>query len=402
MSPLADNDEYARFAFDHIRHILESIGGRASCSPEERLTAKYLAAELSGLGFSQVNIEPFRGAKSTYWPFAVAFGTALLGTLVGLIFNNRWLLGLGGLLNTLAVWGMWRELDIRPNWLRWLTPFGDSQNVIGVTRPKKELRRQVVVCAHLDTHRAPIFYSTAAWQRAFNLLLLFTFISMFAGAVTYLLGALFDWAGLRWLGLAFAPVQAFALAMCLHAHLAPLSPGANDNTSAVGVTLALAHRLAAEPLAHTEVQFVFTGCEEVGAYGMAAYLDAHAGQLGPDAVYIVLDQVGAGRINFPAADGLLIKHKTHREALRLARELVARRPELGAYEGVGIAYTDALRATRRGLIALMFCTVPQKAAGGSAHWHQMSDTVEHVIPEDLAKVRTFTWEILQSIDRANG
>lgn len=399
MSPLADNDEYARFAFDHIRHILESIGGRASCSPEERQAAQYLAAELSGLGFSQVNIEPFRGAKSTYWPFAVAFGTALLGTLVGLIFNNRWLLGLGGLLNTLAVWGMWRELDIRPNWLRWLTPFGDSQNVIGITQPKKELRRQVVVCAHLDTHRAPIFYSTAAWQSAFNLLLLFTFISMFAGAVTNLLGALFDWASLRWLGLAFAPVQAFALAMCLHAHLAPLSPGANDNTSAVGVTLALAHRLAAEPLAHTEVQFVFTGCEEVGAYGMRAYLDAHAKELGSHTLILVPEQVGTGRLQLVTGEGLVLKRPVRPEALDLGRLAAAALPDLMLTEKLGEAYSDALPAMQRGLTALTITSDP-KAIGEESHWHQMSDTLEHIYPDSLKDAYAFILEIILEIDRA--
>jgi hypothetical protein len=169
----------------------------------------------------------------------------------------------------------------------------------------------------------------------------------------------------------------------------------------VAVTLALAQQLIEKPLAHTEVYLALTGCEEVGAYGMAAYLQEHAAQLGPETVYIILDQVGAGRIKFLTADGLLLKHKTHPQALGLARQIVTRRPELGAYEGVGLAYTDALRATKRGLIALTLCTVPADESASGSNWHQMTDTLEHVIPEDLEKTCQFSLEILHSVDSAS-
>ncbi len=133
---------------------------------------------------------------------------------------------------------------------------------------------------------------------------------------------------------------------------------------------------------------------------MAAYLEAHAGKLGPETVYIILDQVGAGRIKYLTADGLLLKHKTHPTGAQACpRNCRTRRPELGAYEGVGLAYTDALRATKRGLIALTLCTMPAKGAESGSNWHQMSDTLEHVIPEDLEKTCAFTWEILQSVDQ---
>lgn len=393
-------DDYSRLAYDHIRHILEAIGGRASCSPEERRAAQYVAAELSHLPLSQVSVEPFRSATSTYWPFIVAFGAALLGTLVGPIWDHRWTLAFGGLLNALAAWGVWRELDISPNWLRWLTPFGDSQNVVGVAQPSAQVRRRVVVCAHLDTHRAPIFYSTPAWQRAFSLLLLLTFVSLLLGASAYIAGALFGLLGSRWLGLAFVPVQAFALAMCLHAHRSPLSPGANDNTSAVGVTLALAHRLAAEPLAHTEVQYVFTGCEEVGAYGMSAYLDRHAGEFNPDTLFLVPEQVGTGRLQMVTAEGLVVKRSTRPEALSLGRQAAAALPELGLTEKLGEAYSDALPAIQRGLAALTITNDPA-AIGEVSHWHQMSDTLEHIYPQSLQQAFTLLLEIILQIDQAS-
>jgi hypothetical protein len=136
-----------------------------------------------------------------------------------------------------------------------------------------------------------------------------------------LLGTLLVWivAGRGMMALVAAALEAFALVMCLHADRTPFSPGANDNASGVGVLLGLAARLAEESLAHTEVWLAFTGCEDVAAYGVPALLDAHAPELGDDAVYLILDQVGLGQLRVLTAHGLIIKRTTHPHALELSR-----------------------------------------------------------------------------------
>jgi hypothetical protein len=296
---------------------------------------------------------------------------------------------------------MLAETNLAPNWTRWLLPKAVSQNVIALIPPSYEVHKHLVLSAHLDTHRTPIFYSSKAWHSAFSLLVGLAFVSMALGAVSFGLGALLSWAWMRWAGLALAPVQVFALVLCLHADLTPFSPGANDNASGAGMALALAARLVERPLAHTEIHLVFTGCEEVGAYGMAAFLDAHAQELGEEALYVILDEVGLGYLKYLTADGLVIKHPTHPRALKIARQVASVAPVLGAVEGPGIAYTDALVATKRGLKALTVCTLPGPEEQGLSHWHQMSDTAETISPAALARVHEFTWQILQSFDQAN-
>jgi Zn-dependent M28 family amino/carboxypeptidase len=149
------------------------------------------------------------------------------------------------------------------------------------------------------------------------------------------------------------------------------------------------------------VHFLFTGCEEVGDYGMHAFLDAHASQLSADTLYVILDEVGLGQIKYLTADGLLFKRKTHPTALALARSAALQRPELGVVEGVGVAYTDALAATRRKLPALTICTTPTSEQSGVSHWHQMSDVVAYVNANDLLRTYAFTWQILQGVDQAS-
>ena len=387
---------------EHIRVLSQEIGGRGSCTAGERLAGEYAAGQLQAMGVQDIRSEPLKAIPSTYWPYGLAFALALTGTLVSLLFDGRGTQFLGMLFNTLGLWAMLAEIQFMRSWTHWILPRSQSQNISGRIAPAGPVSARVVLCAHLDTHRTPVFYASKAWNLAFSISLPLVLLSMFLGALGFGMGLFFNWGWMRWLGLIIAPVQAFMLAMCLHADFTSFSPGANDNASGAAVILALSRQLARRPLLHTEVTLLFTGCEEVGDWGMAAFLDTHSVRSGTNTTYIILDQVGAGRIKFLTADGLLLKHKTHPRALQLARQAAKQKLELGAFEGVGLAYTDALRATLRGLCALTLCTIPSGSAGGSAHWHQMSDTLDHIVPDDLLKTYQFTWEILQLIDQSYG
>lgn len=396
---MAQADEYTERVIEHIRYLSETIGGRGSCTPAERQAAEYATAQMQALGGQDVRLEPYKGAPSTYRPYVLAFATALLGTILVWLWGGRGAMAVAALLSALSTWGMAAETDFAANWMRWLLPTASSQNAVGSIPPRGEVRNRVVLCAHLDTHRTPIFYSSPTWHALFGLVVGGGFVSLVIGAVVYGLGVLLAWEWVRWIGLAAAVVQAFILALCLQADFTPFSPGANDNASGVGIILGLAARLAQEPLAHTEVCLAFTGCEEVAAYGMAAFLDAHAAELGDDALYVALDQVGLGRPMYLTSDGVVLKRKTHPRALALARRANAALPDLEVGEHEGIAYTDAAVATKRGLIALTVDAFPPPETGEVMHWHQLSDTLEHVDPQALAGVHTFAWQILQEIDR---
>ncbi len=393
----------SRKVMEHIRFLSQKIGGRGSCTIQERKAGDFVADQLRTVGIGNVRSQNFQSLPSTYWPYALAIAAALTGSLLLLFLDGRDVLILAAISNTLGMWGMLAESEFAPSWVRWLLPCQPSLNVSSCVSPTGNVRQRVVLCAHLDTHRTPVFYSSHRWHSVFSLLVGLTFICMVVGSVLYTTGALLGWGSLRWgslrwASLALIPIQAFSLAMCLHADFTPFSPGANDNASGVAALLCLAKRLSRNPLQVTEVHLVFTGCEEVGASGMAAYLDRYAKQLGHDAIYIALDEVGLGTLKYLTADGLLIKHKTHPHALKIARDVAQSLPNLKIIEGPGIAYTDALRATKRGLAALTVCTVPEPNSGIESHWHRMSDTVENVRGEDIENTLVFVWSLLQRVD----
>ena len=391
--------KYTTSALSHIFHLSERIGGRGSCTVNERQAGEYAAGELMAMGMSGVDQEPFKAIPATYWPFALGFAASLAGTLLALLAGGRAALTAAASLNLLGVWAMLAETEFTNHWARWFLPRRPSQNVTGVIPSKKTVQARVVLCAHLDTHRTPVFFSSQVWYSVFSLLLTLTFLSMAAGAVVFGLGAILAWPAARWIALFAFPMQVFSLAMCLHADFTPYSPGANDDASGVGVILGLVQRLLVERLENTQVHLAFTGCEEVGSYGIQAYLDRHSQELGDQVVYIILDEVGIGKIKYLTADGLVLKHKTHPRALALGREISATHPDLQVVERTGLAYTDALSVTKRGLAALTVCTEVDPKAEKVSHWHQMSDTIETLQPETLDRAHKFIWEILQKIDQ---
>jgi hypothetical protein len=395
---MAQIDAYTQHALDHIRYLSGNIGGRGSCTPNERRAAEYTAEQMRTLGVQNVRVEAFQGAPSTYRPYALAFTAGLLGTILVWVFQARWALILGALLNALGTWGMLAETDFSDNWTRWLLPKAPSQNAVGVIPPQNKVRQRAVLCAHVDSHRTPLFYSSKTWQTLFSLLVGSALFSMVISALAYAVGGIFDWSWVRWIGLVAAVMEVFALGMSLHADFTPFSPGANDNASCVGVALELARHLMHEPVTNTEVWFVFTGCEEVGDYGMAAFLDAHAKELGDNATYIALEQVGLGQVNYITSEGLIIKRATHPQAIDLAQQASAALPGLNVGKLNGLAYTDATIATKRGLIALPINTYPRSSLNESSHWHQMSDTIEHIDPQALTAAHVYTWQVLQILD----
>ncbi len=198
----------------------------------------------ASLAARDVQIESFQSIPSTYWPFGLAFAAALTGSLISLIYTGAGALLLGALFNGLGLWAMLAETEFASSWTHWILPRTQSQNVTARIPPSGPVKARAVLCAHIDSHRTPVFYSSNTWYALFSILIALTFLSMLAGTLGFGLGALLSWQWVRWLGLLVGVIQVFALGMCLHADFTPFSPGANDNASGVAVTLALAQAIA--------------------------------------------------------------------------------------------------------------------------------------------------------------
>jgi len=384
-------------AMDHVRYLAETVGPRGSTMPKEAEAAHYAAQVLREAGLEPVT-EPFTSARSAWYPYVLFSGLVLVGELLFWI-GGRWGAIVALALSSLTLVSVLLELAFRPNPLRWLLPKGRSQNVWARLQPGGEAREHVVLLGHLDTHRTPLVFSTDRWVKLFGLLVPVGLVS--AVILTGLFAAGIFAPGLlcRLLSLPLALVALGLFCLTLQADFTPYTAGANDNATGAGVVLSLAQRLKEEPLAHTAVWAVLSGCEEVGCYGADAFAQAHRDELG-DAAWIALDSVGGAGASpaYLTREAFLLTTRSDPGLLALAGEVAARRPELDAYAHTfSGAYTEGAIGGKHGFRVLTLLS--HRRDGILPEWHRPTDVVENLDPGVVERTETFVWELLQEIDR---
>ena len=277
-------------AYQFLYRIVTEVGPRPAGQEGETRAAALIADLLSGWGYT-VERHPFAFApQPRFFPYYTLLAAAFLaGSLLLVVFP--WLcLFLPLLAGTLPLVSDWL--------LARLPRSARSANLTALPRGCDLSQVDLLFCAHLDTARAMPFRS-----------------SFLHG-----LSRQIDNAALR-LGLILASVAAFPIFGILlppAIHLAAISvtvltalvfvgldlwqqlgeggrytPGVSDNASGLGVLLAIAELLAAQPPDRLRVGFLFTAAEECGLYGSQRFAAQLKKQfLRPNVVN--LDMVGSG------------------------------------------------------------------------------------------------------------
>ncbi len=377
-------------AMEHVRYLVEIVGFRAPTSEGERWASKYIAGELEKLGIEH-QVEPFVSQKTFSYPFMIILSLSVLG---GWLVCSHGFLGF--LMVTLGAVAFYQEAHCR-GWASRFVPHEPSQNVVGRIPARGEVRRRVVVTAHYDTSRSG-WYFHPRFVGGFRTFLLITTLAVLGLPFFVLLGGLF-WSGLFGFLRSLATLWLFVnILVLLHREVYGKNVyGANDNASGTGVLLALAERLAAEPLQNTEVWVAATGCEEAGLVGMLAFLDRHEQEL-REALILNLDNVGAGELKYITGEGLIKAYPSDPELLMFAAEVVRENPGLTLdpqeYRGLS---SDALGALIRGYRAMSVMALDEE--GVIPNWHWETDMVENLDEKNLSETERFVDLILKKIDQ---
>jgi len=351
---------------DAVRVLSVEIGPRGSASEAEGQAAEYAAERLRRAGF-EVKIEPFRGLTTFSLPYGLIYSGFVLAAPLHLLSPAA-----SFALALLSLAAFLTEIHALPTLSR-ILPKGQSQNVVGVRRPKGEVKRRVVISAHLDSSKAALLWHprmVAGFRRSF-----LTMVgAMLAIVLLGLVGLFLPLGRVWWAQLACSLYLSASVILLVHRELfMEHTPGANDNASGVAVLLAAAEELS--DLQTTELWAVATGCEESGLCGMLAFMDAHRFDR-ENTYFINLDNCGAGRVAYITAEGVLLRYPSDAELLRLASQVIAE-------EGLDVeprAYhtltTDALVPLTRGHKAMGVMAFDEQ--GVLPNWHWPTDTVENV------------------------
>ncbi len=250
---------------------------------------------------------------------------------------------------------------------------------------------------HLDSQRTPLIFKTPQWLAAYKSFTTIAFVVFALQVVLYLLGAITQWSWI-WPVTGISALGAVLLAaMCIQAESTPFTRGANDNATGAGLVLALAQAAQAQPLQHTRLWLVCTGCEEVQHYGAIDFFRRHYSEL-HNPKTLVFEMLGCAGPAWLVKEGIVVPFYATPSMIALSEEIARQHPEFHAHptqiKGGNTEMADALRL---GIPAITLTGFgPQ---GEALYWHQVSDTFDKIDPDVLARNFTFAWDFITRLDK---
>ena len=380
----------------HLHHLADTIGPRGSTTPQEVEAAGYATNVLKKAELSPTT-EIFKSARSSYYPFVLFTGLVLFSVVL------FWIGGRSGailalIITILATASILLEMTFRPNLLRWVLPKGQSQNVSATIQPTGQPHQRVVLLGHLDTHRTPLIFSSDGWIKLLGKLTPITLACTLALVILFAIGI--GSPAMIW-RLWSIPFALFVLALFLltaQADFSSYTAGANDNATGAAVVLNLAERLHDEPMMHTAIHIVLTGCEEVGCYGADAFAQAHRDQL-KDAIWLPIDSIGGigASVAYLTSERFLLTSRSDPALLVLADQIAKQHPELDAMpHQFQSTYTEGAIGAKHGLRILPILGL--RRDGVHPEWHRPTDIIKNVDTAVVERAETFIWKLLHAID----
>ena len=380
-------------ALNHLKYLASDIGPRRSCTGAERRAHSYCKEVLEAIGY-QVHWETFRSLRSGWLPNALAFGLVLLAEFLSFTAKPLGplaaavivLFSLVSLL--LLITHRWSPLNL-------LVPNGQSQNVWAPVEPPNNTRWTFIVAAHVDSHR------TACVMRDKKTFTLFRILGQITGTVTaglliiFIVSAFRPSDDLTLVSMILSAVVLLSFVVALWPEFTSFVAGANDNASGTAAVLEFAARLKKDPLKHSAVCLLLTGCEEVGM-GAKAFVAAH-----PElahAEYLVVDGISGSdtKPSYMIDETLLFPVKSDPELLAVARQVAYEHASYGAGPVHFKGMTDMSPIATAGKRAISFANF--RLDGMVPNWHQHSDTFDRVDARALDNSMDYIWEVMQALD----
>lgn len=143
-----------------------------------------------------------------------------------------------------------------------------------------------------------------------------------------------------------------------------------------------------------DIWFVATGAEEVGTRGIDAFLAEYGSEL-KDAVFLNIDNVGAGALYWVTAEGMARRYKSDRRLVGLAKRVSRERNMLvrpRVYKGLSTDATPLLARGYRAMSVMAF-----DINGRLPNWHWYTDTSDNVSPELIELASAFVAAMVRDL-----
>ena len=395
-------ERYQDFMYRFVETVLKEIGPRESCSENERRLGRRLADMWRGLGLD-VHTERFTCNPKAF------LGFIPLATLFYLLATvSYWLWPFVAFVLAAAAAAMVvLELLRYREFVDFLFPTAEGENVIGVIRPRGEITQRVIVSAHQDSA-----YEFNLWFFLKNAAVPVNIITFIAPLVPMLGGLAKTIAGAAGHSHGFDVIGYVAMGLYpivglnFFFHTYSVVPGAMDDLAGVSVLAGVAQALTdarssgAEGvplLEHTEVRVLAVSSEEAGLRGAKRYTAAHARELQEIPSYnINVDGVYDERHLTIVTHELFTGVHHDPRLVQLAKDITTAHGWQVKEHMIPVGATDATAFAQAGIASL--CLLCQDASRLVPNYHTRLDTIEHERPASLSVMLQLVLDMIQRLD----
>jgi hypothetical protein len=396
-------DKYQTYMYNLVRKAIDEIGPRPACSEAEKKLGRLLAEEWrpicdrveteaftcrpgAFLGVIRLSVLLYFASIILYWfyPFAAFFMAALSLSMLLL------------------------ELARYHEFVDFFFLSEQGENIVGTIRPRGEVKRRVIVSAHMDSayeFRLWRLFGTAAVPlMGFAILgILIALGGSLARTIAYL-GGSEDATAYTVVGVAmaaFSPV----VALFLFFQSDKAVPGAMDDMAGIAVLAGLGRSLGESRGSggfypeNAEVVLLATSSEEAGLRGAKRYAKKHLAELKKTPTYAIFLESTADERHLTAVTGELFTGAKHdRGLVEMAQKIAASHNWPIRSKPIPLGATDASAFSKKGIPAT--CLLSQDTTRLVPNYHTREDTLEHVRPEALSVSLQMVIEMIQRIDNA--
>lgn len=376
-------------SMDYLKEI-SRFEHRGSATKNERKAADYIAEKLKSLGYD-VGVQEFKATRDNLYILPLQFGVLLFIMGAASLVYDKFLNIVELIVSLIAVFLLILELSGR-SFETSIMPKHRSKNVF--TKFEKNDKKKIIISAHIDTQKGSLMFSPKIVGRLkmiFNVGYVgFALIPL--GIALKVMNISFVSNVLLGLGILITFSMIVFLLICQLG--GKYTNGANDNGSGVSLALAIAdHYANNKDKFPDDVQlvFLFTGSEETGERGMKYFLKRYKRLLDSNTQFIILDNLGAGKLTYLEGEGMIIYRKAGKMLLDVADLMAKEYPENTVQKRRNLLLpTDALPVLASGFDAIAFLSMDEDGSIKNYHW--FTDTIENVDSKLLRYEESFLIE----------
>lgn len=395
-------DKYKDYMYSLVKRVIDEIGPRPSCSEEEKKLGRLLVEEWKPI-CDRVDVETFSCSPSAflgYIPLAVLFYFAAV-ILYWFFPPVSFAMAAIGFSIVFFEFMQYREF------IDFLFPRKQGENVIAVIRPEHGPRQRVIVSGHMDSaYEFNLFYYLKGATILVAAIAIVGYALLLAGSlaktIAYLGGsadaAVFTGVGI--MAIVLTPV----IGLFLLFHTYKPVPGAMDDMAGIAVVAGLGKYLNESRRngnwvpEGTEVILLATSSEEAGLRGAKRYVRKHLKEMQAIATYgLFLDQICDERFLTVIKREFCTGAKHDSELIKMAQYVATSHHWPMTVWSLPFGATDASAFSVKGIPST--CLLCLDTSKLPRNYHTREDTYEHIRPESLSVSLQLVIDMIERIDK---